>query len=140
MGKVVVTAFLLFTVPVSSVAAKDADIMLNGAFSENVEMVDVNNFEVSGDEGITITKVIEESYYISDISDIKDTTIILQKGEETAEPRHMHKKVKTTIRRHLIYNDGSCEMIIYDAEYCAGCDTYWKGDVIDYFEYTKCPH
>lgn len=140
LGKVVVTAFLLFTVPVSSVAAKDADIMLNGAFSENVEMVDVNNFEVSGDEGITITKVIEESYYISDISDIKDTTIILQKGEETAEPRHMHKKVKTTIKEHLIYSDGSCKMIIHDAEYCAGCDTYWKGDVIDYFEYKKCPH
>ena len=137
LGRIVVTAFLLFTIPVSSVAAKDTDVVLHSIFSENVQFVDVNDFKVNEDGSVTITQIVEESHYMGDI---KDTTRILQEGEETAEPRHTHNKVKTTIENHIKYSNGSCEVFVYNADYCAGCDTYWTKDVVSSKKYKKCPH
>ena len=137
LGRIVVTAFLLFTIPVSSVAAKDTDVVLHSIFSENVQFVDVNDFKVKEDGSVTITQIVEESHYMGDI---KDTTRILQEGEETAEPRHTHNKTKTTIENHIKYSNGSCEVFVYNADYCAGCDTYWTKDVVSSKKYKKCPH
>ena len=137
LGRIVVTAFLLFTIPVSSVAAKDTDVVLHSIFSENVQFVDVNDFKVKEDGSVTITQIVEESHYMGDI---KDTTRILQEGEETAEPRHTHNKTKTTLEKHIKYSDGSCEVLIYNADYCAGCDTYWIKDIVSSKTYQKCPH
>ncbi len=137
LGRIVVTAFLLFTIPVSSVAAKDTDVVLHSIFSENVQFVDVNDFKVNEDGSVTITQIVEESHYMGDI---KDTTRILQEEEETAEPKHTHNKVKTTIENHIKYSNGSCEVFVYNADYCAGCDTYWTKDVVSSKKYKKCPH
>ncbi len=137
LGRIVVTAFLLFTIPVSSVAAKDTDVVLHSIFSENVQFVDVNDFKVKEDGSVTITQIVEESHYMGDI---KDTTRILQEGEETAEPKHTHNKTKTTIENHIKYSNGSCEVFVYNADYCAGCDTYWTKDVVSSKKYKKCPH
>ena len=137
LGRIVVTAFLLFTIPVSSVAAKDTDVVLHSIFSENVQFVDVNDFKVNEDGSVTITQIVEESHYMGDI---KDTTRILQEGEETAEPRHTHNKVKTTIENHIKYSNGSCEVFVYNADYCTSCDTYWIKDVVSSKKYKKCPH
>ena len=137
LGRIVVTAFLLFIIPVSSVAAKDTDVVLHSIFSENVQFIDVNDFKVNEDGSVTITKIVEESHYMGDI---KDTTRILQEGEETAEPRHTHNKTKTTIEEHMKYSDGSCKVFVYNADYCAGCDTYWIKDVVSSKTYKKCPH
>ena len=136
LGRIVVTAFLLFTIPVSSVAAKDTDVVLHSIFSENVQFVDVNDFKVNEDGSVTITQIVEESHYMGDI---KDTTRILQE-EETAEPRHTHNKTKTTIEEHMKYSDGSCEVFVYNADYCTSCDTYWIKDVVSSKTYKKCPH
>ena len=137
LGRIVVTAFLLFIIPVSSVAAKDTDVVLHSIFSENVQFIDVNDFKVNEDGSVTITQIVEESHYMGDI---KDTTRILQEGEETAEPRHTHNKTKTTIEEHMKYSDGSCKVFVYNADYCAGCDTYWIKDVVSSKTYKKCPH
>lgn len=74
------------------------------------------------------------------MGDIKDTTRILQEGEETAEPRHTHNKTKTTIEEHMKYSDDSCKVFVYNADYCTGCDTYWTKDVVSSKKYKKCPH
>lgn len=137
LGRIVVTAFLIFTIPVSSVAAKDTDVVLHSIFLDNVEFIDKDDFKVNEDGSIMITKTVEESHYMGDI---KDTTRILQEGEETAEPRHTHNKVKTTLEKHIKYSDGSCEVIVYNVDYCAGCDTYWNNGVASSKTYKKCPH
>ncbi len=137
LGRIVVIAFLLFTIPVSSVAAKDTDVVLHSIFLENVEFIDKDDFKVNEDGSVTITQTVEESHYMGDI---KETTRILQEGEETAEPRHTHNKVKTTLEEHMKFSDGSCKVIVYNANHCEGCDTYWKTGIVDSFEYKKCPH
>ena len=137
LGRIVVTAFLIFTIPVSSVAAKDTDVVLHSIFLDNVEFIDKDDFKVNEDGSVTITQIVEESHYIGDI---KDTTKILQEGEETAEPRHTHNKVKTTLEEHMKFSDGSCKVIVYNVDYCAGCDTYWTKDVVSSKKYKKCPH
>ena len=137
LGRIVVTAFLLFTIPVSSVAAKNTDVVLHSIFSDNVQFVDVNNFKVKEDGSVTITQIVEESHYMGDI---KDTTRILLEGEEITEPRHTHNKVKTTLEEHTKYNDGSCKVTVYNADYCAGCDTYWIKSIASSKTYQKCPH
>ncbi len=137
LGRIVVTAFLLFTIPVSSVAAKNTDVVLHSIFSDNVQFVDVNNFKVKEDGSVTITQTAEESHYMGDI---KDTTRILLEGEEITEPRHTHNKVKTTLEEHTKYNDGSCKVTVYNADYCAGCDTYWIKSIASSKTYQKCPH
>ena len=133
LGKVVVTAFLLFTVPVSSVAAKDADIMLNGAFSENVETVTINNVGTEKDE-----KFKDTTIKMIDIDD--ENTRVVEKDEEVVEPKHLHKKEITEVRIHKKNSDGSCTVTFYEAEYCAGCDTYWLIDSVSEHTYKKCPH
>ena len=75
LGRIVVIAFLLFTIPVSSVAAKDTDVVLHSIFLENVEFIDKDDFKVNEDGSVTITQTVEESHYMGDI---KETTIILQ--------------------------------------------------------------
>lgn len=137
LGKIVITAFLLFTMPVSSVAAKNMDVVLHSIFLENVEFVDIDHFKVNEDGSAEITVVVEESHYIGDI---KESTRILEAGEETAEPRHTHNKVNTTLEKHLKYSNGSCEIIVYNVDYCAGCDTYWNHGVVSSKKYKKCPH
>ena len=137
LGRIVVIAFLLFTIPVSSVAAKDTDVVLHSIFLENVEFIDKDDFKVNEDGSVTITQTVEESHYMGDI---KETTRILQEGEETAEPRHTHNKVKTTLEEHMKFSDDSCKVIVYNANHCEGCDTYWKTGIVDSFEYKKCPH
>ena len=139
LGRIVVTAFLLFTVPICSVAAKDTDIVLHSIFLDNVEFVDINDLgtEENGKFQETVTKQIEEITYMGNIT---DGTIILEEGEETTEPRHTHNKVKTQIKEHKKYSDGSCKVTIYNANYCEGCDTYWKTGIVDSFEYKKCSH
>lgn len=139
LGRIVVTAFLIFTIPVSSVAAKDTDVVLHSIFLDNVEFIDIDDFgtEENGKFQEIATKQIEEITYMGNI---KDSTVILEEGEETAEPRHTHNKVKTQTKEHKKYSDGSCKVTVYNADYCAGCDTYWKTGIVDSFEYKKCPH
>ena len=139
LGRIVVIAFLLFTVPVCSVAAKDTDIVLHSIFLDNVEFVDINDLgtEENGKFQETVTKQIEEITYIGNI---KNSTRILEEEEEMVEPRHTHNKVKSQIQEHKKYSDGSCKVTVYNADYCAGCDTYWKIGIADSFEYKKCPH
>ena len=139
LGRIVVTAFLLFTVPVCSVAAKDTDIVLHSIFLDNVEFVDINDLgtEENGKFQETVTKQIEEITYIGNI---KNSTRILEEEEEMVEPRHTHNKVKSQIQGHKKYSDGSCKVTVYNANYCEGCDTYWKTGIVDSFEYKKCSH
>ena len=38
------------------------------------------------------------------------------------------------------FSDGSCKVIVYNVDYCAGCDTYWNNGVASSKTYKKCPH
>ncbi len=135
LGRIVVTAFLVFTIPVSSVAAKDTDVVLHSIFLDNVEYVDVNDLgtEENGRFGDITTEMI-------DIDDIKNNARIVEKEEEVIEPKHTHHKITTEVKKHKKNSDGSCKTIIYEAEYCAGCNTYWLGDIIDEQYNSKCRH
>ena len=95
LGRIVVTAFLLFTIPVSSVAAKDTDVVLHSIFSENVEFIDVNDLgtEENGRFGDITTEMI-------DIDDIKNNARIVKEGEEVIESKHTHHKVTTEVKEH----------------------------------------
>ena len=73
-----------------------------------------------------------------DIDD--ENTRVVEKDEEVVEPKHLHKKEITEVRIHKKNSDGSCTVTFYEAEYCAGCDTYWLIDSVSEHTYKKCPH
>lgn len=120
--------FIMFcTISGASMIAKAADLSVNEVFSENIEVVSNNELVP-----------IDDSEIDDDFSDIKDVSDVKFIGEN--EAKHLHNYVDAKLKEHKKYSDGSCKVTIYNAKYCAGCDSYAKGDIYNEITYKLCRH
>ena len=155
-GKVIVASVAMLSMFCGNVVAKAADVPVNQMFSENIEIVEPEEYKkvskmdldyMTGSE-----KVEQPGAEVFVEFELRNTADITYKKiysnpeaateirQDQVDPQHVHNIEDIILEKHEKFSDGSCKTTYYKGRECTVCGQTWRGDVIGETTLVKCPH
>lgn len=80
-------------------------------------------------------EILFDEQFIDENGNIYEVNTEIQPHEACS-----HEKKSGTYARHVVFNDGHCEVQYYNAEWCVYCGYTWVHDYRNTVTYAICPH